>query len=959
MSEPAITVDGPLQEVPPLPRPQPEPEGRRDARPPGPLRGVLGPRDVSLEIAEGATYGFIGANGSGKSTLLKCLARILEPDEGTVRTRGKVSALLELGAGFHPELSGRENVYLNGSILGLSKAELDRRFDDIVEFAGLERFIDTPVKNYSSGMYVRLGFSVAINVDPDILLVDEVLAVGDEEFQRRCNERFAELRAEGKTIVVVSHALGSVQAICDEVAWLDRGVLRAIGAAGDVVDEYLAEVHEDRSAEEHATRAGGARARSGSTGSSCSTPTAGPPATCAPATRSPSASTTTPPSRSSAPSSRWRSTPSTACSSPSPNTPRGRAVPDRIEGAGIVDLVVDPLLLLPGTYDMSAPSPTTPSLHVYDSPPPGAALRRRARRPARELRGRRHPERPVEHELDPSSPIPAAAAGRAPAACRGHRADRPRRPRPPSPPSAGSRSTTWTSRSSGRARTSTPQPRRPAPHDYLVFVPAATSCPRTSSSAASTSCAPTSAGLVGGPPRRRPPAPSSCSCRSAPSWSATAPSTPWAASTRGSTDLEDVDLGWRMWLAGYRVRSVGAGAAGRRHRRPRPAEALRAAHPLVLASVLDDTSLDAGLVRRRPARPRAGRPPAAPALQRSRSRGDGELLPLAHAAVAPLGRRTTPPPRRWPRCSQRWGAPERAGPPPPHRGGHLRHAGARGWPAPASAPSQIARRLAEEHDVVLATTGRCELAGRRASRCGGRRAGPARPRAVVRRLRVPGVGARRARLPRGPPTRWSSRTSTTRCTSSSSSRATTPRGSGAASTPCATPRRAQRAARPGRLLALRQQKQRDLWLGQLAALGRINPVTYDGDESLRSLLAVVPFGVGDEPPGGDPLARSAAPSRASAPTTRSILWGGGVYNWFDPLTLVRAVDRLGQRMPEVRLLFLGMRHPNPEVPRDADGRRDPARWPRSSAWSDRTCSSTTTGSPSTTARTSCSTPTSA
>ena len=140
-----------------------------------------------------------------------------------------MSALLELGAGFHPELSGRENVYLNGSILGLSKAELDRRFDDIVEFAGLERFIDTPVKNYSSGMYVRLGFSVAINVDPDILLVDEVLAVGDEQFQRRCNERFADLRAEGRTIVVVSHSLGSIQAICDEVAWLDHGVLQRRG----------------------------------------------------------------------------------------------------------------------------------------------------------------------------------------------------------------------------------------------------------------------------------------------------------------------------------------------------------------------------------------------------------------------------------------------------------------------------------------------------------------------------------------------------------------------------------------------------------------------------------------------------------------------------------------------------------------------------------------------------------
>ena len=163
--------------------------------------------DVSFEVAEGTTFGLIGHNGSGKSTLLKCLARILEPDQGTIRIDGQMSALLELGAGFHPELSGRENVYLNGSILGLSKRQIDRRFDDIVGFAGLERFIDTPVKNYSSGMYVRLGFSVAINVDPDMLLVDEVLAVGDEEFQRKCLERFAELRDAGKTIVVVTHSL--------------------------------------------------------------------------------------------------------------------------------------------------------------------------------------------------------------------------------------------------------------------------------------------------------------------------------------------------------------------------------------------------------------------------------------------------------------------------------------------------------------------------------------------------------------------------------------------------------------------------------------------------------------------------------------------------------------------------------------------------------------------------------
>src|SRR5262249_60818608 len=162
------------------------------------------------------TFGLIGENGSGKSTMLKCIARILRPDQGSIAVAGKVSALLELGAGFHPELSGRENVYLNGAILGLGKRQLDARFDEIVAFAGIEQFIDTPVKNYSSGMYVRLGFSVAINVDPDILLVDEVLAVGDAEFQRRCMERFDEMRASGKTIVIVTHALGSVRNLCDE-----------------------------------------------------------------------------------------------------------------------------------------------------------------------------------------------------------------------------------------------------------------------------------------------------------------------------------------------------------------------------------------------------------------------------------------------------------------------------------------------------------------------------------------------------------------------------------------------------------------------------------------------------------------------------------------------------------------------------------------------------------------------
>jgi ABC-2 type transport system ATP-binding protein len=196
-------------------------------------------RGVSLEVPHGSTFGLVGHNGSGKSTLLKCMARILRPNKGSIHIDGRMSALLELGAGFHPELSGRENVFLNAAILGLPAVEVRKRFDDIVGFAGLEHFIDTPVKNYSSGMYVRLGFSVAINIEPDVLLVDEVLAVGDEEFQQRCLGKFAELRAQGKTVVVVSHSLGMVRSLCDEAAWLDAGRLRARGTADEVVDAYL------------------------------------------------------------------------------------------------------------------------------------------------------------------------------------------------------------------------------------------------------------------------------------------------------------------------------------------------------------------------------------------------------------------------------------------------------------------------------------------------------------------------------------------------------------------------------------------------------------------------------------------------------------------------------------------------------------------------------------------------
>lgn len=194
--------------------------------------------DVSFEVARSQTFGIIGSNGSGKSTMLKCIAGILHPESGDIVVHGRVAALLELGAGFHPELSGRENTYLNGAILGMSRKEIDRRFDAIVDFAGLEEFIDTPVKNYSSGMAVRLGFAIATNVEPEILLIDEVLAVGDVTFQRKCAEKISEFRREGRTIVLVSHNESQVAELCDEVLWLDRGKARMTGAATEVVHAY-------------------------------------------------------------------------------------------------------------------------------------------------------------------------------------------------------------------------------------------------------------------------------------------------------------------------------------------------------------------------------------------------------------------------------------------------------------------------------------------------------------------------------------------------------------------------------------------------------------------------------------------------------------------------------------------------------------------------------------------------
>jgi len=322
--------------------------------------------DVSLEVPAGTTFGLIGENGSGKSTLLKCMAKILRPDAGSITVNGKISALLELGAGFHPELSGKENIYLNGAILGLGSKDIDRKYDEIVEFAGLERFIDTPVKNYSSGMYVRLGFSVAINVEPDVLLVDEVLAVGDEQFQRKCNEKFAELRAQDKTIVVVSHALGLMRTICDQLAWFEHGHLRMSGDAGDVIDRYVAEVQTDRREGE-----GDDMPRWGS----------GEAVIDQIDVLGPDGRPTSKLHTGDAVTFRVHYQAHERVERPvfglafynlegvlvsGPNTREAEVVPDFIEGEGIVELTVDAMMLLPGTYDISASLYDYAIVHPFD-----------------------------------------------------------------------------------------------------------------------------------------------------------------------------------------------------------------------------------------------------------------------------------------------------------------------------------------------------------------------------------------------------------------------------------------------------------------------------------------------------------------------------------------------------------------------------------------------------------------
>jgi ABC-type polysaccharide/polyol phosphate transport system ATPase subunit len=201
-------------------------------------------RNVSFTVPKGCTYGVIGSNGSGKSTLLKCVAGITRPTEGNVVVDGRISALIELGAGFHPEISGRENIFINGIMLGLTKKEIHRRFDEIVEFAEMQDFIDAPVKTYSSGMYMRLGFAVSVHVDPDVLLVDEVLAVGDQSFTHKCLDKFAEFRRRNKAILLVTHALDLVEKFCDVAHWLNKGVTKGEGDPKRVVAAYVIDVED-------------------------------------------------------------------------------------------------------------------------------------------------------------------------------------------------------------------------------------------------------------------------------------------------------------------------------------------------------------------------------------------------------------------------------------------------------------------------------------------------------------------------------------------------------------------------------------------------------------------------------------------------------------------------------------------------------------------------------------------
>ena len=330
--------------------------------------------DITLNVPAGTTYGLIGSNGSGKSTLLKLMANIHRPTSGSISHAGRISALLELGAGFHPELSGRDNVYLNGSILGMTRKQVDAAMDAIIDFSGIEEFIDTPVKVYSSGMYVRLGFSIAVNLDPEILIIDEIIAVGDEEFQRRCFDYLYELRKRGVTIIFVSHSLPLVQTLCDRAAWIEKGVLRAEGPAIQVVDEYIATVNkaerERFEAEGHGRADGDTDRRGGgeATVTGLTFLDSGGEATLAAVagerlTLRLSYQATTPVDD---PVFGLGFQTENGVLVSGPNSQFGGIGMGRIYGTGYIDYVLDPLQLTPATYLVSTAITDATLLHVYD-----------------------------------------------------------------------------------------------------------------------------------------------------------------------------------------------------------------------------------------------------------------------------------------------------------------------------------------------------------------------------------------------------------------------------------------------------------------------------------------------------------------------------------------------------------------------------------------------------------------
>ncbi len=323
-------------------------------------------KDVSFDVKEGEVFGVIGHNGSGKSTLLKCMAGILQPNSGRVTVTKRMSALLELGAGFHPELSGRDNVFLNAAILGMSRRDIAARFEEIVEFSGLEAFIDSPVKTYSTGMYVRLAFAVAINVDPQLLIIDEILAVGDVTFQQKCMEKFVDFRNEGRTIVLVTHAMSSVKDMCDRAIWLTHGIISGEGDPAELVEAYTETMLGSRNrGEDGSLRRGSGEIQVTNVEMFAQ--------------------------GSEAPVKRFRTgenvrlrlhyTTDKAVPKPifgfeiehlggttvtAPCTRDVGLLPDRIDGSGYVDVTMDNLSLLPGTYDLHTTITDFNRQHEYD-----------------------------------------------------------------------------------------------------------------------------------------------------------------------------------------------------------------------------------------------------------------------------------------------------------------------------------------------------------------------------------------------------------------------------------------------------------------------------------------------------------------------------------------------------------------------------------------------------------------